>query len=133
MRPLSRGYVLVRSPDPREQQAINPRYLAEDTDRRAMIGGLKFLRRLVAAPALAKYVVAEKMPGPSAQSDDELLDYTRQNGPTVYHASCSCMMGGHAMSVVENEFKVHGLDARSVTTRRSCRRSARPTPTRRRS
>jgi choline dehydrogenase len=36
MRPLSRGYVLVRSPDPRDQPAINPRYLAEETDRRAM-------------------------------------------------------------------------------------------------
>jgi choline dehydrogenase len=53
MRPQSRGYVLARSPDPREQPAINPRYLAEDTDRRAMVGGLKFLRRLLAAPSLA--------------------------------------------------------------------------------
>ena len=31
IRPLSRGYVLVRTPDPRDQPAINPRYLAEDT------------------------------------------------------------------------------------------------------
>jgi len=61
MQPLSRGYVSVRSPDPREQPAINPRYLAEDADRRAMVGGLKFLRRLFAAPSLAKYVVAETM------------------------------------------------------------------------
>ena len=78
MRPLSRGYVLARSPDPHDQPAINPRYLAEDTDRRAMVGGLKFLRRLFAAPSLAKYVVAENVPGPSVQSDDELLDYARR-------------------------------------------------------
>ena len=114
MRPLSRGYVLVRSPDAREQPAINPRYLAEDTDRRAMIGGLKFLRRLFAAPALAKYVVAENLPGTSVQTDDELLDYARQNGSTVYHASCSCMMGNHAMSVVDSELRVHGLEALRV-------------------
>ncbi|MFL5266593.1 MAG: GMC family oxidoreductase [Stellaceae bacterium] len=114
MRPLSRGYVLARTPDPREQPAINPRYLAEDTDRRAMIGGLKFLRRLFAAPSLAKYVVAETTPGPSVQSDDELLDYARQNGSTVYHASCSCMMGNHAMSVVDSELRVHGLEALRV-------------------
>jgi choline dehydrogenase-like flavoprotein len=110
MRPLSRGFVLVRSPDPREQPAINPRYLAEDTDRRAMVGGLRFLRRLFAAPSLAKYVVAENMPGPGVQSDDELLDYARQNGSTVYHASCSCMMGNHAMSVVDDQLRVHGLE-----------------------
>ena len=99
-----------RSPDPREQPAINPRYLAEDTDRRAMVGGLKFLRRLFAAPSLAKYIVAENMPGPGVQSDDELFDYARQNGSTVYHASCSCMMGNHAMSVVDDQLRVHGLE-----------------------
>ena len=37
-----------------------------------MVGGFKFLRRLFAAPAMAKYVVAEKLPGPSVQTDDEL-------------------------------------------------------------
>jgi len=114
MRPLSRGYVLVRSPDPREQPAINPRYLAEDTDKRAMVGGLKFLRRLFAAPALAKYVIEENVPGPSVESDDELLDYARQNGSTVYHASCSCMMGSHAMSVVDDQLRVHGLESLRV-------------------
>jgi choline dehydrogenase len=114
MRPLSRGYVLVRSPDPGEQPAINPRYLAEDTDRRAMVGGLRFLRRLFAAPSLAKYIVAETVPGRDADSDDELLDYARQNGSTVYHASCSCMMGNHAMSVVDDQLRVHGLEALRV-------------------
>jgi choline dehydrogenase len=114
MRPLSRGYVLVRSPDPREQPAINPRYLAEDTDQRAMVGGLKFLRRLFAAPALAKHIIEENVPGPGVQTDDELLDYARQNGSTVYHASCSCMMGSHAMCVVDDQLRVHGLDGLRV-------------------
>ena len=114
MRPLSRGYVLARTPDPHDQPAINPRYLAEDTDRRAMVGGFKFLRRLFAAPAMAKYVVAEKLPGPSAQSDDELLDYARANGSTVYHASCSCMMGQHAMAVVDDQLRVQGVESLRV-------------------
>ena len=114
MRPLSRGYVLVQTPDPNDQPLINPRYLAEDADRRAIVGGLKFLRRLFAAPALAHYVVAEKLPGPDARSDDELLDYARANGSTVYHASCSCLMGNHAMAVVDDQLRVHGLDGLRV-------------------
>ena len=114
MRPLSRGYVLVQSPDPRVQPAINPRYLSDPTDQRAMVGGLKFLRRLFAAPAIAKYIIEENMPGPSVQSDDELLDYARGNGSTVYHASCSCMMGNHAMSVVDDQLRVHGLEGLRV-------------------
>ena len=96
------------------RQAINPRYLAEDTDERAIVGGHKFLRRLFAAPALAKYVVAENVPGPDVQTDPEFLDYARQNGSTVYHASCSCMMGNHAMSVVDDELRVHGLEGLRV-------------------
>jgi choline dehydrogenase len=114
MRPLSRGYVLVKSPDPREQPAINPRYLAEDADQRAIVGGLKFLRRLFAAPALAKYVIEENVPGKDVQTDDELLAYARANGSTVYHASCSCMMGDHAMSVVDDQLRVHGLEGLRV-------------------
>ena len=72
MRPLSRGYVEAKSNDPREAPAINPRYLSEQTDRRAIIGGLRFVRRLFAAPALAKYCGAEILPGTAVQTDDEL-------------------------------------------------------------
>jgi choline dehydrogenase len=54
------------------------------------------------------------VPGPNVQTDDELLDYARQNGSTVYHASCSCLMGNHAMGVVDSELRVHGLEALRV-------------------
>ena len=47
-------------------------------------------------------------------SDDELLDYGRRNGNTVYHASCTCMMGPSAMCVVDSELRVHGLDGLRV-------------------
>jgi hypothetical protein len=35
----------------------------------------------------------------------------RSNGSTVYHASCSCMMGNQGMSVVDDQLRVHGLGA----------------------
>ena len=110
MRPLSRGYVEARSNEPGEPPAINPRYLSEETDRRAVVGGLKMARRLFAAPALEKYVVGENLPGSDVQSDDELLDYARQYGSTVFHATCTCKMGPDAMAVVDDRLRVHGLD-----------------------
>jgi choline dehydrogenase len=110
MRPLSRGYVEARSSDPRAAPAINPRYLSEQTDRRAIIGGLKFIRRLFAAPALAKYCGAEFLPGAQVASDDELLDYARQKGSTVYHATCTCKMGRDQTAVVDDQLRVHGLE-----------------------
>jgi choline dehydrogenase len=110
MRPLSRGYVEAKSADPREAPAINPRYLSEEADRRAIVGGLRFVRRLFAAPALAKYCGAELIPGRDVTSDDELLDYARQKGSTVYHATCTCRMGSDQMAVVDDQLRVHGLE-----------------------
>ena len=114
MRPLSRGYVEAKSSRPGDMPAINPRYLSEESDRRAIIGGLRFARRIFAAPALKQFVREEKLPGGNVQTDDELLDYARRNGGTCYHASCTCMMGQHAMAVVDDELRVHGLEGLRV-------------------
>jgi choline dehydrogenase len=114
MRPLSRGYVEAKSNRPGDMPAINPRYLSEESDRRAVIGGLKMARRIFAAPALQRFVREETLPGAQVQSDEELLDYARRNGSTCYHASCTCLMGSHAMAVVDSELRVHGLDGLRV-------------------
>ena len=83
-------------------------------DRRASIGGLRFVRRIFNAPALKPYVGEEKLPGSQVQTDDELLDYAKRNGNTVYHASCTCMMGPQANCVVDDELRVHGLEGLRV-------------------
>jgi choline dehydrogenase len=114
MRPLSRGYVEAKSNRPGDAPAINPRYLSEEPDRRAIAGGLHLARRLFAAPALQRFVRGEKLPGTQVQTDDELLDYARRYGGTCYHASCTCLMGSHPMSVVDSELRVHGLDGLRV-------------------
>jgi choline dehydrogenase len=114
MRPQSRGYVEAKTNRPGDAPAINPRYLSDEADRRAIIGGLRFARRLFAAMPLKNYVREETLPGRDVQTDDELLDYARRNGGTCYHASCTCMMGSHAMSVVDSQLRVHGIDGLRV-------------------
>jgi choline dehydrogenase len=114
MRPLSRGYVEAQSPRPEEQPLINPRYFSEETDKRAAIGGLRWIRKLFAAPALAKYVVAETVPGKNVQTDDELLHYVKQTGGTVFHATCTCKMGPDMLAVVDDRLRVHGLEGLRV-------------------
>ncbi len=114
MRPTSRGYVEAKSNRPGDMPAINPRYLSEESDRRAIVGGLRLARRIFAAPALKQFVREESLPGGHVQTDDELLDYARRNGSTCYHASCTCLMGQHAMAVVDDELRVHGLEGLRV-------------------
>ena len=54
------------------------------------------------------------LPGRDIQTDDELLDYARRNGGTCYHASCTCLMGSHEMSVVDSQLRVHGVQGLRV-------------------
>jgi len=75
---------------------------------------LRFARHLFAAPALKPFVREETLPGMQVQTDDELLDYARRNGGTCYHASCTCLMGTHPMSVVDGELRVHGIEGLRV-------------------
>jgi choline dehydrogenase len=84
---------------------------------------------MFAAPALKPFVREECLPGMQAQGVDELLDYTRRNGGTCYHASCTCLMGSHANAVDDDELNVHGLDG--LRRLGDAGRHLTPTPTRR--
>jgi len=64
--------------------AINPRYLSEEADRCAILGGLRMARRIFAAPPLKQFVREETLPCSQIQGDDELLDYARRNGGTCF-------------------------------------------------
>jgi len=114
MRPESRGYVKARSADAHEQPAINPNYMAEDRDRRTVVAGIRMVRNWFNTPALKQYMAAETFPGLNLQSDDELLDYARELGSTVFHASCSCKMGSDPLAVVNDQLRVHGIKALRV-------------------
>ncbi|MGE0419944.1 MAG: GMC oxidoreductase, partial [Acetobacteraceae bacterium] len=87
-----------------------PRYMDDERDRRAVVGGIRAIRNWFAAPALARYVVTETGPGSDVQTDDDIVEYARRAGTTVFHASCSCRMGPDAMSVVDERLRVHGLE-----------------------
>jgi choline dehydrogenase len=52
----------------------------------------------------------EMAPGPDVQSDDEILAFVRRELESAYHPSCSCKMGITEDTVVDPNFRVHGLD-----------------------
>jgi choline dehydrogenase len=114
MRPLSRAYVEASRTGPATCRRSTRTNLSEETDRRAIIGGLQLARRIFAAPAVQQFVRDESLPGGQVKTDDELLDSARRNGSTCYHASCTCMMGSHPTGVVDSELRVHGLEGLRV-------------------
>ena len=109
LRPESRGSIHIKSLDPFVHPAIRPNFLATETDRQTLIGGMRIARAITAAPALSRYVEAEHLPGADCESDEELLDYARRTGATLYHPVGTCKMGNDPMAVVDDQLRVHGL------------------------
>ncbi len=111
LRPTSRGYVHVTSADPATAPVIAPNYLDTAEDRRIAAAALRLTRRIAAAPALARYVPEEIMPGPAAQGDEELARAAGDIGTTIFHPVGTCRMGraGDAGAVVDARLRVHGI------------------------
>jgi len=110
----SRGRVRLRSADPATPPAILYNYLATEGDRRMMIDGLKFARRIVRTAPLSDYVVNEEVPGPRVQSDEDWLGFCREAGDTVFHPTSTCRMGTDARAVVDSRLCVRGLSGLRV-------------------
>jgi choline dehydrogenase len=115
-RPESRGTVRARSADPFDAPVINPNYLAEEIDRRVLLGAMKLARRLLQSRPLQPYFEREDFPGPGVQSDDELLGAAKERGTTTFHPAGTCRMGpaSDRSAVVDDQLRVHGLEGLRV-------------------
>ena len=115
-RPESIGYVRARSTDPFEDPAIQPNYLKDPIDQRALLNGMKLARRLLHTKALAPYFERDELPGPAVHSDEEWMDFARQYGSTSYHLIGTARMGPESdrTSVVSDRLLVHGLQGLRV-------------------
>jgi choline dehydrogenase len=107
----SRGRIRLRSADPRHRPAIDPGYLSDERDGRALAAGLKMAREFVTAKPMAEICSSELAPGAHVRSDADLLQYVRNSVVTLYHPVGTCSMGGESRwnSVVDPELKVRGV------------------------
>jgi choline dehydrogenase len=109
LRPESRGFVRIKSADPRQPPAIHPNYLATPKDRETVVAGVRALRRIFRAPAMARHIAEEVEPGRQCENDDELLDFIRHRGSTTYHPVSTCRMGQDSKAVVDERLRVRGF------------------------
>ena len=113
-RPDSRGTILAKSSDPFEKPAIRPNYLSAPEDQRVLAAGIRFTRDIFAAPAMAQHSVVETVPGSDISSDEQLAEFARQSGSTIYHPIGTCRMGEDPASVVDSRLRVRGIDGLRV-------------------
>jgi choline dehydrogenase len=109
VRPDSRGTIMAKSSEPHVAPEISPNYMSDPNDGRVLLAGMKMTRSIFAAPMIAQHSQGEIMPGPHVRTDDELLDYARQTGTTIYHPVGTCRMGDGPSAVVDSRLRVHGI------------------------
>lgn len=114
MRATSRGWVELRSADPRAKPILQPNYLTTEDDRADMRACVKLTREIFAQAGFDPYRGAEIAPGAAVRTDDEIDAFIRAKADSAYHPSCTCKMGVDEMAVVDPETRVRGLDGLRV-------------------
>jgi choline dehydrogenase len=112
-RPDSIGSMWLRSADPLEHPALDPRYFSSDedgSDLATMTEGVKLNRRIAAQSPLRDVISHEITPSAEAQSDSEIADFICGHCTTLYHPTSTCRMGTDQLAVVDPKLRVRGLD-----------------------
>jgi choline dehydrogenase len=110
-----RGSLKITSLDPRVHPALRFNYLSTENDRREWVEAVRCARHILTQPAFERYNAGELSPGPSVDTDKEILDWVARDAETALHPSCTCRMGTDGMSVVDpTTMKVHGIDGLRV-------------------
>jgi choline dehydrogenase len=108
MRPNSRGVIHLTGSDPADPVSIDPNYLDDPQDLKDLVTGLSLAREIGNSLALRPFTGHEVAPGPLSVA--ELEQFFRNGLGTHWHQSGTAKMGRDAMSVVDGQLKVYGVD-----------------------
>ncbi len=115
LRPESLGSIHIRSADPKAQPAIRFNFLHDPIDQRAMADGFRLIRKIVDAKPMDAYRGEEYSPGIAVNTDEQILNWIRNNSQTAYHPVGTCRMGPKGPgTVVDDKLKVHGIEGLRV-------------------
>ena len=111
----SKGTVKITSKNPRKKPAVVFNYLSTEQDRREWIEAVRTARRILTQPAFDKFNDGEISPGPSVETEQEIMDWVARDSETALHPSCTCKMGTDDMAVVDPKtMRVHGTEGLRV-------------------
>ena len=114
----TRGHVRIKSADPREHPSMQFNYLSTPTDRKEWVEAVRVARDILSQDAFAPYNDGELSPGPAVETDEEILEWVRDDAETALHPSCTAKMGDierDALAVTDPaSMQVHGTEGLRV-------------------
>jgi choline dehydrogenase len=108
VRPKSSGQIRLSGPNPLDPVQIEANTLSHPDDMKAAIACVELCREIGNSAALRPFAKREVMPGNLKGA--QLERFIRDAAITYYHQTCTARMGGDAMSVVDGNLKVYGID-----------------------
>lgn len=108
-KPKSRGSVKAVSNDPKQAPSIQFNYLSHQEDIEGFRACVRLTREIINQPGLDEYRGEEIQPGTDIQTDEQIDSFVRSAVESAYHPSCTCKMGEDALSVVDSQTRVHGI------------------------
>ena len=111
-RPESRGSVHIRTAEASDAPEIHANYLSADLDRQTIIRGVRLLLDIFSAEPLQDQLTGRLSPDADIDttSDEELLEYIREDASTVYHPTSTCSIG----KVVNEDLFVKGVSGLTI-------------------
>ena len=114
LRSDSTGSIHVTAKDPKKPPAITFNFLSSELDRTGLLAAMRKAREFMSTSSMQDILGPELAPGEALQTDDEMLDWVRNNAETTYHPVGTCKMGADPMAVVDDQLRVHGLQGLRV-------------------
>ena len=108
IRPVSRGELKLTADNPAAPLHLDPRYLSETADLNALVHSLEVSIEILESPAFAKW--RKRSVWPKAKTRTERVQWVRQTCETYHHQAGTCKMGIDAMSVVDPQLRVYGIE-----------------------
>lgn len=110
--PTSRGSVIINSTDQSAAPIIDPNYLATNFDQYTAVQAMRDAFTILTTQAFEDYVGAPYRPLADRSTDEELLEYVRRHGVTIYHGVGTAKMSSRdaAWGVLDPDLRVKGVE-----------------------
>ncbi|MBC2776002.1 GMC family oxidoreductase [Parasphingopyxis marina] len=114
VQPDSRGWMELRSADPRDKPRISLNLMSERSDVDALVRSVEMVREVYETDPLASLISHEVVPGPEVRGKAAIEQWLRNTLIVTHHAVGTCAMGIGSQSVVDPQLRVRGIEGLRV-------------------